>query len=826
MRLLGEPRTWLLAACVFLVFACSGGGCSSCEGCGVRPIRGGFPIDDRIPNSAQMRLTDNGIAFIEDNIGAIIANFLEDGLDFDITNAGSGVCESDTPRCFAHGEINDLDITPMPPNRLNAHLRVVLDSRNASGGRAPIPVEVDAGLFTIDCDIDLDTRRGSRPYVGLVANIDMVEESQAARRGYTKIDVSSADLAEGESIENDDIDIDGGFIGVCNIADLFKGILIGELTGQLTGTLQSALDDQLCTTQGMYGCPTGTVADGAGEDAVCRFTAGGECVPLLLGTDGEGDLGDAFLGGTSPGTHSPGQFLLAAGGQGEAINDGVSLFFYGGFRSTDQTFAISPAHNSCVPLIEPPPIPTIPRAEMLRGNTIPGGGTSHVGIGLSEQFLNYSGYGMFDSGMLCLGVGTRLSQQLSSGLFSLIGVDLASLTFPDGSQPLSLALRPQEPPQFEVGTAAGSPLLTVVLPNLAIDFYVWSSERYVRFMTYQATLRLPISLTVADGALAPTVGDVTAIDSTVTNNDLLAADPTTVASMIEILIGTFAGMLAGSIDPIELPSIMGFDLTVPENGVQGFTDSGEDFVGIFANLAVAAPSMIVRSADTHAELVELAYDPAVLALETFGRGELPEATVRVRAEGADDAEYEYSYRIDGMQWSEWEAADTTLRIQSRTLLLQAKHELEVRARLAGHGDSSDPTPARLELLVDAVAPSVELDRQADGVHIRANDWVSPPEALKVRVRSSGGAWSELVPLSERGIVPVSFDDEEVEVEVTDEAGNIGSAKSALIRGIPNPLRMSDCDCRVPGRSDSSIAPLALIAGGLGWLVWRRRGGRR
>jgi hypothetical protein len=216
----------------------------------------------------------------------------------------------------------------------------------------------------------------------------------------------------------------------------------------------------------------------------------------------------------------------------------------------------------------------------------------------------------------------------------------------------------------------------------------------------------------------------------------------------------------------------------------------------------------------------------VLAIETFGNGELPEATIRVSAEGGEGADYEYSYRLDGMTWSEWQAADTMLRVRSRTLLLQARHELEIRARLPGHSDTADPTPARLELLVDAIAPSVELDRQADGVHIRANDWVSPLESLRVRTRREGGEWSELVPLSEQGIIPVSFDDEEVEVEVHDEAGNIGSARSALIRGIPNPLRMSDCNCRVPGeRSDAPLAPIALVLGGAGWLVWRRRGRR-
>ena len=40
---------------ILLVFACSGGGCSSCAGCGILPIPGGFPIADRIEEARAAR---------------------------------------------------------------------------------------------------------------------------------------------------------------------------------------------------------------------------------------------------------------------------------------------------------------------------------------------------------------------------------------------------------------------------------------------------------------------------------------------------------------------------------------------------------------------------------------------------------------------------------------------------------------------------------------------------------------------------------------------------------------------------------------------------
>src|SRR5690606_4722476 len=114
---------------------------------------------------------------------------------------------------------------------------------------------------------------------------------------------------------------------------------------------------------------------------------------------------------------------------------------------------------------------------------------SHVGIGIAEAFLDYAAYGLFDSGLLCLGVGTRLSQQLSTGLVSALIGSLNALTFPEENSALSIALRPQAPPDVHLGTGVeADPLLQISLPAVEADFYVWSSERYVRFMTFKTDL--------------------------------------------------------------------------------------------------------------------------------------------------------------------------------------------------------------------------------------------------------------------------------------------------------------------------------------------------
>lgn len=822
-------RPAMVAMFALTVFACEGGGCSSCEGCGIRPIPGAFSLDDRIDNSAQIRLTSSGIDFIESNIGTIASLFITDGLRFPVGRQTIDgplgirltICEDNN--CSIQIEINDLDLQPAPPNRLRAQIRVILDSRNNAGERRRWPGS---------CDLDIDTRRGDREYVGLQADVVFANTTQPARLGYTRVVLENVRLAPGEDIENDDIDLSGGFLGSCNLGDIgfIKSFIIGLVEDQLSGVLNSALGDQLCQRRGEFGCPTGTfsVPDESPE-SVCRFEnrAAAECVPILLGTDGQGDLGGSLLGGFSPGTHGYGQFLLASGGEGEAVDNGMSLFFYGGFRSTDRTFTRSPAHHPCVPgpdVVPPPDLPTIPRLAAFRSNTIPGTTTpTHVGIGLSEAYLDYAGYGMFDSGMLCLGAGTRLSQQLSTGLVSAVIQSLPDLTFPISNAPLTVAVRPQRPPEFTIGSGVeADPLLQIVLPALEIDFYVWSTERYVRFMTFRTDLEIGIDLAVEANQLAPTIRYVRAGNSSVSNSELLAESPASLASTLEALVGSLAGMFTSALSPFDLPAIMGFQLDVPPDGIRRVQEGDNRFLGIFANLRLAGPAPFTAPVETRLEVSDLTLDRESMHPATWDEGERNSAWLHFTAEGPMAAEYEYSYRIDGGPWSAW-TRDSRIRIEDEVLLLQARHEIEARARVAGEPASVDETPARVSLLIDILPPSVQVQRTADGVEVVASDVITAAEQLEVRYRVDG-TWSDW---GRNFRLDLPYDGNDVAVEVRDEAGNVGSAQAALIRGLPNPNAPEGCGCSAPGTGSGLPLGLVGLLGALGVVVARRRrGGRR
>jgi hypothetical protein len=828
---------------VLTIFSCSGGGCSGCERCGLYPIPGGFPLDQRIPNAAQVRVSANGLQFVESNIGEVATRLLDGGLTFEIPRSEGSASGFDyticsDSNCAARVSITSLDLTSTPPSRLVAQLRVAIESTDLAGTSRPIPVHIEYPIAgDSDCDLILDTARGDRPYVGVVANIDFLVETRPAREGYTRIVVSNAMLSPGEELENDDIRFDD--CSVDWILNEFRGTFVGSLQNQVTEVLNDALNSALCTERGELGCPLGTYDRGdTAPGATCYYdpapTDPDQCVPMLLGTDGRGDVGGTVFGSIAPGTHAPLQFVLASGGDGEAVNEGISLFMSGGFMSMDRAFTTSPGHNPCVPLVEPPPLPTVERAFPFRGNNIPGTTMPmDIGFGLSEDYLDYAGYGMFDSGLLCIAAGTRVSQRLSTGLVGSVAPSLSNLTFPVTDAPLTISMRPQRPPEFTIGTDLGADLLTVELNEVDVDFFVWSTERYVRFLTFHGDLEIHVNLTVEGGEIVPHFDQVLVHRPSVSNSEMITDDPDAVAGAIATVLAMLLETLAGNIDPIGLPDLSGIDLVVPEGGVRAVADSGEAFLGIFANFQLAPPSAIVAAADTTLEVSDLQLDLASMALETWGQGEGSSVWLHFGgANGPAGAAYEYSYRIDETTWSRW-TTEPRVQIRPDALLLQTRHLIEARARVRGQALSADPTPARAELIVDLRPPRVDLERDASGYRATAADLVTPASALRYRfrvARDHAGAVGEWTAWSTSPhFVPdtLLLDGGELGVEVIDEAGNVGTATMAIIRGVPNPAATGGCGCAIPGSPRSPTGPLALfglalVLGALG----RRRIARR
>ena len=91
------------------------------------------------------------------------------------------------------------------------------------------------------------------------------------------------------------------------------------------------------------------------------------------------------------------------------------------------------------------------------------------------------------------------------------------------------------PPKAKIGGGTDlktDPLLTITFERLAVDFYVWSLDRFLRAFTYTADVTLPINLqtgkdpkTNPNGGLVPAIGDIKVSNGVVTNSDLLLEEP-------------------------------------------------------------------------------------------------------------------------------------------------------------------------------------------------------------------------------------------------------------------------------------------------------------
>lgn len=839
------PR-FLLRALVFALLymtlaACSGGGCG---GSAIPPIRGGFPLpptvatDRRIPHAIQVRLTDQGLRSVEAIGPSLLSSFLGTGVSIPANTSGgsAGICNVTICAGSSPCAINlrlaatrGFQLSFIPTDRIRAQIRLIIQSAR------PIPIR--CGILSTD--LTVDTNRGSRPHVGLQTAIALRRDTQASRLHYMRADlvpVSGSDavsLISGEEIEDADISFSGIIGGLLN---LFRGQLTNLVTGQLSSAL-GPIQDALAASSmpDPPGCPTGTRVDGNR----CRY-ADNSLVPMLLGTDGEGNFG-SLLNSITPGIRAPNRFVVAAGDPAhgaEVSTTGATINVFGTFESLRQA--------ACVPAMQPPPMPNVPEYMALRSNTIPGTSTTtDLGIGVSEEFLNNMFWNWWNSGMFCLGITSRLSQQVSAGLLTAIPQlsTLRQVIFPASppasNAPLAITFRPQTAPTVRLGGGTNlmtDPLMTLTFQNLALDFYVWSEERYVRIFTLNSNLSIPINLTPSATGLQPALGTVGVEMATVTNVALINTAPTQLADLLRELLGTIISQFAGSLPAVNLPSIplpggsgAMINIQIPAGGVKGVTEGSSRFLGLFANLRCSGgmcPMMNTAEVTATARATVLPYNADVLLFDGAYRAD---ATPRVRLEMGALNNFghtlEFRYRVDQGAWSEW-TTQQQLDVRANAFALQGRHTIDVVARVENDVFSESRSFASTTVVIDATAPTLTVSRNGTDVIATAHDVVTSDEAIEFQFAWDGhsGTWGR----ANRATLP--SDARNVLVRARDEAGRVAeralaSNDALTIRGGPS-TDESGCGCSTPGRSGSNSQSnailLALSAGFAATFFARRR----
>ncbi len=857
-----------------LVASCSGGGCSSgCGGCGgTTPLPGGFPKEKAIENAASVRVSKPGLDFVSTSLPAIASKLTNAPggkmtipiptthieqkpafsviIDFDLI---ADICpggpdpNANPPRCTAEVNIgaSTFKIDAVTPDALfiQATIPLQLDDTPVAADVNPGPaLTLHVGYGSNGtCTGPKSERVSVQPKaLPVKIRIPLVAETTAPRDGYTKIDVDNA-VIDLDAISGSDVRIcaDCGILSnipiagnICNPvlnAGFIKNTIVNAIKGGLDGQVKGILKDALCTAPAPNlnpPCPDGSKPDAANKHCVYN-SAPTQCVPMLLGTDAHIDLG-GFLKSISPGTAGGLDFGLAAGGsmdpaprlpadnqgyQGHTPN-GMTLGMVGG--------TIPQPVSKCVPLSDPPQLPTgIPIPDEL-APTNPDTATSpHLGVALAGRFLDYTLTSVYRSGLLCLGVSTEQIDLLKSGLVSLIIPSLKKLTFEQKDAAVAIATRPQAPPTLQIGGGGdvnADPLLRIGLPKFAIDFYVWSYDRFVRAFTFQGDLSVPVNLQASKAGITPVLGEIKIANPSVSNSELLLEDPNLIAGALAPLLGGLSGQLVGGgFSPIDISGAtasLGLNLEV--NSFKKLTKGQDDFLAMFATFSKTTAA--VGQSTTQAKLVGKQVDKDAMRLATLDRTRGPKLTVDV-ASSLDDGQrlVEYSYWIDKSTRSAWSTAKQ-LEIRDDYLFFQGRHVLYVTSRVVGMPETEDATPAAIPFTIDALAPFVEVKREGSKAAVKAWDVVSDTEALVGRYRADEGAWSDWGPLSKLGDIDVSGK-ETLDVEVRDEEGNVAQISQPLIRGRGDTsigAAGSGCGCSTPGQAPAR-GPVALTLGVLGVL---------
>lgn len=696
-----RPRSWWYSLGPVVLFsllvACGGSGGG---GCGTpAKIKGGFPVDKRVPGAVELRVTQNFFTFLEANAKTLLGPLLPaTGIPIPST------CTGDTQICCGQmckvkTELTSLKIDPVPPSTLRMTIRTKLVTEPKFKVKIPV-----AG----NCEISINTERSGAKDVGLVLPILARTNGETS---LTNIDFDANNI-DIKDLDNNDLSIDGGFL--CDVADFLKGLFIGTLKDQLKKQLGTPLSGLFCQA-----CMTKDDCSSLANEgcAMGKCMRKGTCMQQI-GAEGRMDLASLVAGIPGAAQNASLDYFAVAGGHADvepAPSGGLSLGMLGGARSATRA--------ACAPMRPAPtrPAGSLGKTAAYTGNTTPVAKKPyHVGLGLSTLELDLLGHGFYESGGLCLSIGTEQVDLLSSATLGILIPSLGDLTRGQPSA-LKIALRPQQPPVFTLGKGTfkndamgkrviDDPLLHIKLKDLAMDFYVFIDERPVRFMRQTVDLDLPLSLDV-DGKnqIVPLLGDLaTGFGNVrVSESALLAEPPAKLAQLLPSLLPLLLGSLGSSLGPIALPDLMGIKLEPVEiTSTMDKTNMQLAYLGIFLGLKQAM--MLQESAAPPAPPVETFADLVSLEVPALDRLRDETAPVQVTLQlgaTAQSTDVEWQLRLENSLWQPFDAR-RFVTLSDPVLRLPGVHRIEVRARRVGQPDSLDPTPAVVTFSVSPASASL------------------------------------------------------------------------------------------------------------------------
>lgn len=887
------------------------GDCMGCDGCVLGKIPGTYSGSSS-RDVVQVRLTSHAIDFFETMLRPKLGETLSPfpALNEEISRSVSiplgptlnirvcnGATKTNNVHCDIEFNFKDIQLTAQPqpgttPDRLRLALQIQAWTShvNASGSRnrgwpAHLPHgENFLGVpnSTRDCTLDFDTRRGQQDHILVELVFSLGASGVAPRADINIIDVlaigTSANTGRltGISVADDVEIIDGSCkftedqLGDGALGTALANSIILEMRERLPRLIKGFLCEQRANLMPAGSCPAPSQSrnfasaaatllpaiQGCGNPGQSENLRNHNCLPILLGMEGRLDL-TGLVSALAPGFDAVVDFIVAAANGATTPNSGLSVWLKGGITPVSGV-------NDCVPALDPseiPPVPNVPKAQIFQGNTRPSGQPAHVMVGVAEAFVNRAAYDLWNTGALCLQISSATLPMLDPALVGILfASDLKNLVFPasDSDSPLGVGLRPQKPPTIRFDNAEGGGVkVGVAMPELQLDFYAWSLDRYVRFVTFQLDIDIAVAVKANAGKIQL---DLLGVDITNTRalNDSLISNGGSAANLITGVVGSLLPAFLGDSGPLfeldiagilpETLELAGMEIPMPLSielrddalaavytNASGATipardENGHAFLGVFVDFAGGTGgggSGLTAAVDTQVDItsVYIPEDKSAFAAETFGQGELPRVEFVMSASAPAGVPVEYRYRLGLGGWSEWQDSPYGV-IEDPLLLLQQEHTIFARARVKGEPRTEDRSSAKARFSTDVTPPMVDITAEAKGIRIQAVDFHTRASELEYRFREPEGEFSEWAKLGPEATALIDAS-RDVEVEVRDAAGNVAS-NVAELRGLPpSSAAAGGCSCSaagpVSGSSNSLLGFLAMVAmvGGMMYRLRRR-----
>ncbi len=589
----GRSALLVAVAGVALVLGCEDEGCDD-----LQPLEKDLEDVDKVYDGIQVEVSPDGFEFLELNFDVIVETIAEDGLAFDLDpepgscstfSSDTKICNRNDP-CPVTAELRNVFILREEPDTIRVMADLWAHSGTNASGPANDKIPICAGPVSADAEVHIMGKPVS-------ARVRLGRDS--VTHGL------EIDLSDPPEIEITDADytISGGLLaGAAEL--LFKGritdMMNDMLEDELIDELDEMVDDATCMECDLFtlGCEGGLGVAGVhcDEDKGWCMRSGG-CVRAPLGVVGRLDLGE-MLDGMLPSTLL--DLYIGAGQRENAYGDPFVPHDGGPVQVRVITGLAAESFSPCVPSPSTEPS-TAPPPRIDFGNESEGL-RYHIGIGISDRFLNKALYEVYRSGGLCIDIDSEVDDMISTGLFATFLPSLGVLTGGDNT-PMIISLRPKELPEIHIGKGTyievGSkwvmeePLINLYLNNVHLDFYGFFEERYYRLFTLDVDLYVPVGLeATVGGQLLPLLGDlddmVTRIE--VKNSGILAEDTSVLEDIVPTIIGLVEPMLDDLLDPIDLPELEGFELDIRK--IEGIVPHGEpdryEHIGIFARLGIAS----------------------------------------------------------------------------------------------------------------------------------------------------------------------------------------------------------------------------------------------